>query len=83
MERPLEDKIKTAVGAWAKTYFQTTNVVSYVFADEEEPDRYIVVLAAKGLAEWQAVEAWLEDDEIVAINSLGEGLPPDNVTWPW
>ena len=79
----LEDTIKTAVEIWAKDYFDTAEVISYVFEDEDESDRYIVVLAARGLDEWQAVEAWVEADEVVSINSLGEGVPPDDALWPW
>lgn len=77
------DSIKTNVEAWARDFFKTSDVVSYVFADEDEPDRYIVVLAARGLDSWQAAEAWVEDGEIVSINNLGEGAPPDGVAWPW
>jgi hypothetical protein len=83
MTEMLWGKIKTAVETWAKGYFKTEDVVSYVFADEDEPDRYIVVLAARGLDDWQAAEAWVEEDEVVSINNLGEGVPPDGVAWPW
>jgi hypothetical protein len=79
----VETTIKTAVESWAKSYFDTIEVVSYVFADEDEPERYIVVLAARGLTEWQAVEVWLEAGAVVSINSLGEGVPPDDAVWPW
>ena len=83
MTEMLWDKIKTAVETWAKGYFKTLDVVSHVFADEDEPDRYIVVLAVRGLDDWQAIEAWVEEEEVVSINTLGEGVPPDGVAWPW
>jgi hypothetical protein len=80
----VEDRIKTAVETWAKAYFNTQELVSYFFADEDEPERHVVVLAARGLSEWQAIEVWVEAGEIVTINSLGEGVPPDDVVlWPW
>jgi hypothetical protein len=77
------DKIRETVEAWATGYFKTTEAVSHLFADEDDPERYIVVLALRGLDDWQAVEAWVEEEEVVAINALGEGVPPDGVAWPW
>jgi len=32
------------------------DVVSFVFTDEDDPDRYIVIFAARELTEWQAAE---------------------------
>ena len=82
----VEQQIRTAVEAWAKDYFEglhLTELVSYVFVDEDEPERYVVVFAARELTEWQAAEVWLENGRIASINSLGEGAPPDGVDWPW
>ena len=82
----VEQQIRTAVAAWAKDYFESlhlTELVSYVFVDEDEPERYVVVFAARELTEWQAAEVWLENGRIASINSLGEGAPPDGVVWPW
>ena len=82
----VEQQIRTAVAAWAKDYFEIlhlTELVSYVFVDEDEPERYVVVFAARELTEWQAAEVWLENGRIASINSLGEGAPPDGVVWPW
>jgi hypothetical protein len=79
----VEESLKTAVETWAKAYFNTHELVSYFFTDEDEPERYIVILAAKSLTEWQAAEVWVEADETITINSLGEGIPPDDVLWPW
>lgn len=83
MSEAVESAVKTAGSTWAKTYFGTDEVVSYVFADEDELERYIVVLAARGVSEWQAVEVWLEAGDVVSINSLGEGIPPEDAVWPW
>ena len=79
----VEDKIRTAVEAWAKAYFDTQELISYFFVDEDEPERYIVVLAARSPSEWQAIEVWVEAGKVITINSLGEGVPPDSVVWPW
>ena len=67
MTEMIRDKIKTAVETWAKEYYKTTDVISYVFADEDEPDRYIVVLAVRGLDDWQAAEAWVEEESLCDI----------------
>ncbi len=79
----LEHIIKTAVATWLAEQFDFTDVVSYVFPDEDEVDRYIVVFAAKGQDMWRVVEAWVENDAVVSINDLGEGVPPEGVAWPW
>ena len=82
----VEQQIRTAVEVWAKDFFDDnhlTPMVSYVFVDEDEPERYIVVFAAREMTEWQAAEVWLENGRIASINSLGEGAPPDGVSWPW
>jgi len=81
----VEQQIRTAVDSWAEDYFHLAKgeVVSFVFADEDDMDRYIVVFAAREMTEWQAAEVWLENGRIASINSLGEGAPPDGVDWPW
>lgn len=79
----LEHTIKMAVAGWVKVELEILDVVSYVFPDEDELDRYIVVFAAKGQDMWRAVEAWVENDAVVSINDLGEGVPPEGVAWPW
>ena len=83
MSDMLEYTIKTAVVNWLAEQLNITEVVSYVFPDEDEVDRYIVVFAARGQDMWRAVEAWVEEDVVVGINDLGEGIPPDGVAWPW
>jgi hypothetical protein len=83
MSDMLEHTIKTAVATWLAAQLNITEVVSYVFPDEDEADRYIVVFATKSQDMWRAVEAWVENDAVVDINDLGEGVPPDGVAWPW
>jgi hypothetical protein len=43
--------------------------------------QYLVVLAARSLANWLAVEVWLNDGQVETINDLGEGVPL--VEQPW
>ena len=49
----------------------------------DEPGRYLALITAAAKGAWQAAESWLEDGRVMAINELGEGLPPDGATWPW
>jgi hypothetical protein len=42
--------LKTAVTAWVQAQFKTTDLVSYLFPDEEEAECYIVVFAVSALA---------------------------------
>jgi hypothetical protein len=84
MQDVSHQKVKTAVIAWARDYYQTRDIVAYVFDEEDDdPDRYIAVLAVRGRTGWRAAEAWLEDGRVVSINDLGEGVPSDNAVWPW
>ncbi len=70
--------------AWAKITYQTDQVVAIIILEEgDEPGRYLALIAAANQAAWQAAEVWLEDGRVVAINDLGEGMPPDGATWPW
>lgn len=70
--------------AWAKAYYQTNQVVVAIIQEEDdEPDRYLALIAAANQTSWQAAEVWLEDGAVVTINDLGEGIPPDGATWPW
>ena len=80
----LHERVQQAVTTWAKEYFSTDEIVIYIFDDEDEdPSRYIAVIAVRELDVWQAAEAWEEGGEIVSINHLGEGAPLDDVVWPW
>ncbi len=70
--------------AWAKATYQTNQVVVAIIQEEgDEPDRYLALIAAANQTGWQAAEVWLEDGTVVAINDLGEGIPPDGAAWPW
>ncbi|MFO7683472.1 MAG: hypothetical protein R6X34_25850 [Chloroflexota bacterium] len=65
--------------AWAKATCQTDQVVVAIILEEgDEPDRYLALIAAANQTGWQAAEVWLEDGRVVAINDLGEGIPPDD-----
>ncbi len=76
--------VKKAAEEWARDYFHTDKVIGYVSEDaEDEPGRFIVSLATPTIDDWQAVEVWVENWEVVAVNWLGEGLPPEDVEWPW
>ena len=76
--------IKTAVINWAHDYYKVNEVVVYLFDEEDEdPERVIAILAVRGLTEWQAAEIWLERNKVASINDLGEGVPPEDVAWPW
>ena len=69
---------------WATAYYQTDKIVVIIIREEDdEPDRYLALIAAANQSGWQAAEVWLEDGAVVAINDLGEGLPPDDLAWPW
>jgi hypothetical protein len=32
---------------------------------------------------WLAIEVWLDNDEVEAVNALGEVLPLEDTEWPW
>lgn len=70
--------------AWVKATYQTNQVVAAVIQEEDdETDRYLALIAAANQSGWQAAEVWLEDGSVATINDLGEGLPPDDLAWPW
>jgi hypothetical protein len=84
MSDKMRERIKAAVIEWARDRFGNNDMVVHLFDDEDDdPERYVAVLAVRGLNEWQAAEVWLEEDRVVSINALGEGVPPDGVSWPW
>jgi hypothetical protein len=77
-------QIGTAVTLWAREIYQTEEiVVADVSQDEDETERYLVILAARPLAYWLAVEVWFNDGDVEAVNALGEGLPLEDTEWPW
>ncbi len=70
--------------AWARATYQTDHVRVIIAQEEDdEPGRYLALIAAANQDTWQAAEVWLEDGRVVAINDLGEGMPPDDEEWPW
>lgn len=84
MNEPVSEDVIVAAEAWARSYFDSLEAIGYLAPDEEdEPDLFLVILAVRGQDIWQAVEVWVEDGEIVSINDLGEGVPPEGVEWPW
>lgn len=77
-------QVQKAVTDWARDYYQSREIFIYLFDDEDDdPDRYIAVLAVRGLIGWRAAEVWVTDNQVVSINDLGEGAPPDDAVWPW
>jgi hypothetical protein len=34
-------------------------------------------------SEQTAVEVWLNDGDVETVNNLGEGLPLEDMAWPW
>ena len=80
----LRERMQQAVALWAEEYFGANEIELYLFDDEDEdPSRYIAIIAVHGLDTWQAAEVWEEEGEIVSINHLGEGVPPEDAVWPW
>ena len=67
-----------------KAYYQTDQVVIAIIQEEgDDPGRHLALIAAANQAGWQVAEVWLEEGSVVTINDLGEGIPPDGVTWTW
>ena len=84
MDDTLNAQINTAVTLWARETHQTQDIViADVSPDDEDPERYLVILAVRPLGYWLVAEAWLQDGGVEAINDLGEGLPLDDTAWPW
>jgi hypothetical protein len=84
MDDTTVEQIDTAVTLWAREIYQTEEIViADVSQDEDETERYLVILAARPLDCWLAVEVWLNDGEIETVNGLGEGLPLEDTDWPW
>lgn len=80
----LIEQIKQAVIAWIQAKQSADEwVLGVVEPDEDDPDRWLVDFAIPTIPYWQVAEVWVEEDEIVSINDLGEGVPPEGVAWPW
>ena len=52
-------------------------------AGNSDSDRYLVDYAVRTIGRWLVAEVWLNGQEIFSINDLGEGLPLDDIRWPW
>ncbi len=57
-------------------------MVGVIQEEDDEPGRYLALIAAANQEGWQVAEVWLEDGDEMAINDLGEGLPLDDVNCP-
>lgn len=80
----LIQRIRQSVTHWAQTEYDVPEVVlGLVEPDEDETDRWLVDFAVPTIPYWQVAEVWVEEGEIVSINDLGEGVPPEGITWPW
>lgn len=80
----LIQRIRQSVTNWAQTEYDVPEVVlGLVEPDEDETDRWLVDFAVPTIPYWQVAEVWVEEGEIVSVNDLGEGVPPEGITWPW
>lgn len=84
LKAPLVEK---AVREWARLHYDSDEILVGSAAlddeDEDEADRYLVDFAVRGEGRWLVAEVWLSDDQILSINDIGEGLPLEDVDWPW
>lgn len=87
MQEDLSDQIKSAVAAWARSAYDSNDIVVGIAAeddiDDEDGIRYLVDYAVRQEGQWMVAEVWVQDGDIVNINDLGEGLPLDDADWPW
>ncbi|MBP8002527.1 MAG: hypothetical protein KA314_26380 [Chloroflexi bacterium] len=80
----LKTQIKQATINWVQQEFRSQEVIlGLVEPDEDEPERWLVDFAIPTIPYWQVAEVWIEDDQIVNITDLGEGVPPEGMDWPW
>jgi hypothetical protein len=87
MQATISEQIKSAVAEWARSAYDSDEIVVGTAAeddvDDEEGIRFLVDYAVRHEGQWMVAEVWLQDGGIVSINDLGEGLPLDDATWPW
>jgi hypothetical protein len=84
MDDTTAEQISTAVTRWVRETYQTDDIlIADISPYDEEPERYLVILAIQPLGYWLVAEAWLQHGRVEAINDLGEGLPLDDTAWPW
>lgn len=83
----LPDRIRSAVAEWARSVYESDEIIVGMAAeddiDDEDGTRYLVDYAARQEGQWMVAEVWVQDDAILGINDLGEGLPLENSEWPW
>ncbi len=80
----LIEQIRHSVIHWVRTEYDVSEVVlGLVEPDEDEPERWLVDFAIPTIPYWQVAEVWVEKNQIVSINDLGEGVPPEGIAWPW
>jgi len=80
----LIQRIKQATLDWARAEYNVQDVVlGVVEADEDELERWLVDFAVPTVPYWQVAEVWIEEGEIVSVNDLGEGVPPEGIAGPW
>jgi hypothetical protein len=97
MEEILEQKIVEAVRQWAAdTYSDQEIVIGQVTLDgdeelgdddtipeENDADRYLVDFAVRSVGQWLVAEVWVNGRSVLGLNDLGEGLPLEDIDWPW
>lgn len=87
MQEELLARIKSAVAKWAKAAYDSDEIIIGMAAEDdiedEEGTRYLVDYAVRREGQWLVAEVWVENNTILTINDLGEGLPLDNSDWPW
>ena len=82
--KALIEQIKQSVIHWAQTEYAVPEVVlGLVEPDDDEPERWLVDFAVPTIPYWQVAEAWIENGQVVSVNDLGEGVPPEGIPWPW
>jgi hypothetical protein len=90
VDTKLIEQIRTAVAAWVTDTFETNEIVigeiaedNEIYEGEEEAVRYLVDVAVRSIGYWLVVEAWVQSEEVLSISNLGEGLPLNDLEWPW
>jgi hypothetical protein len=71
MDDTTAEQISAAVTRWVRETYQTDDIlIADISPDDEEPERYLVILAIRPLGYWLVAEAWLPDGSVEAINDL-------------
>lgn len=87
MSKELLARIREDVTRWAETTHRSSDIYVGIAAEDDveydEATRYLVDYAIRQVGYWLVAEVWVADGQIVVINDMGEGLPLENVDWPW